>query len=45
MAVVILLGVPAGRLGARFAWVLPALGAAWMLPAVASVVHRRVWMS
>jgi hypothetical protein len=39
VAVVILLSVPAGRLGARFAWVLPALGA-WMVPVAAGVVHR-----
>jgi hypothetical protein len=39
VAVVILLSVPAGRLGARFAWVLPALGA-WMVPLAAGVVHR-----
>jgi hypothetical protein len=39
VAVVILLSVPAGRLGARFGWVLPALGA-WMVPLTAGVVHR-----
>jgi hypothetical protein len=39
VAVVILLSVPAGRLVARFAWVLPALGA-WMVPVAAGVVHR-----
>ena len=41
LAVVVLLSVPAGRLGARFAWVLPTLGI-WMIPAVAGVVHRGV---
>jgi hypothetical protein len=39
IAVVILLSVPAGRLGARFGWVFPAL-AAWMVPVGAGVVHR-----
>jgi hypothetical protein len=39
IAVVILLSVPAGRLGARFAWVLPTLGA-WMVAVGAGVVHR-----
>ena len=39
VAVVILLSVLAGRLGARFAWVLLALGA-WMVPLAAGVVHR-----
>ena len=43
-AVVILLGVPAGRLGARFGWVLPVL-AAWMIPAIAGVVQRRLTIS
>jgi len=38
-ALVIVLSVPAGRLGARFAWIFPALGI-WMVPAVAGVVHR-----
>jgi hypothetical protein len=38
-ALVIVLSVPAGRLGARFAWVFPAFGI-WMVPAVAGVVHR-----
>ncbi len=44
LAVTILLSVPAGRLGARYAWVLPALGA-WMIPAIAGVVQRRVTIS
>jgi hypothetical protein len=39
VAVVILLSVPAGRFGARFAWVFPVL-AAWMVPVGAGVVHR-----
>lgn len=39
VAVILLLSVPAGRLGARFAWVFPALGA-WMVPVTAGVVHR-----
>ena len=39
VAVVILLSVPAGRLGARFAWVFPALGI-WLVPVAAGVVHR-----
>jgi hypothetical protein len=43
-AVVILLSVPAGRLGARFGWALPVL-AAWMILAVAVVVQRRLTMS
>jgi hypothetical protein len=43
-AVVILLSVPAGRLGARFGWVLPALGV-WMIPAIAGVVQRRLTIS
>jgi len=38
-AVVILLSVPAGRLGARLTWVLPVLGA-WMVGVGAGVVHR-----
>jgi hypothetical protein len=41
IAVVILLSVPAGRLGARFAWVLPALGA-WMVAVGAGVVNATV---
>lgn len=43
-AVIILLSVPAGRLGARFGWMLPAL-AIWLIPAIAGVVHRRLIMS
>jgi hypothetical protein len=43
-AVVILLGVPAGRLGARLGWVLPALSL-WMIPAVGGVVQRRLTIS
>jgi hypothetical protein len=43
-AVVILLSVPAGRLGARFGWALPVL-AAWMILAVAVVAQRRLTMS
>jgi len=43
-AVVILLSVPAGRLGARFGWVLPVL-AVWMIPAIAGVVQRRLTIS
>jgi hypothetical protein len=43
-AVVILLSVPAGRLGARFGWVLPVL-AVWMIPAVAGVAQRRLTIS
>jgi len=44
MAVVILLSVPAGRFGARYAWVLPVIGA-WMIPAIGGVVQRRVTLS
>jgi hypothetical protein len=44
MAVIILLSVPAGRLGARYAWVPPAV-VAWMIPAIAGVVQRRVTIS
>jgi hypothetical protein len=40
-AVVILLSVPAGQLGARFGWVLPVL-AVWMIPVIAGVVRRRL---
>jgi len=40
-AVVILLSVPAGRLGARFGWVLSVL-AVWMIPAVWGVVQERL---
>jgi hypothetical protein len=40
-AVVILLSVPAGQLGARFGWVLPVL-AVWMVPIIAGVVRRRL---
>lgn len=43
-ALVILLSVPAGRLGARFYWVLPVL-AVWMIPAIAGVVQRRLTIS
>jgi hypothetical protein len=43
-AVVILLSVPAGWLGARFGWVLPVL-AVWMIPAIAGVVQRRLTIS
>jgi hypothetical protein len=43
-AVIIVLSVPAGRLGARFGWVLPALGV-WMIPAIAGVVQRRLTIS
>jgi hypothetical protein len=43
-AVVILLSVPAGRLGARFGWMLPAL-AVWMIPALAGVLQRRLTIS
>jgi len=43
-AVIILLAVPAGQLGARFGWVLPAL-AVWMIPAAVGVVHRRLTIS
>lgn len=43
-AVVVLLSVPAGRLGARFYWVLPVL-AVWMIPAIAGVVQRRLTIS
>jgi hypothetical protein len=44
LAVIILLSVPAGRFGARFAWVLPAV-AVWMIPAVEAVVQRRLSIS
>jgi hypothetical protein len=44
LAVVILLSVPARQLGARFFWVLPALGV-WMVPAIAGVVQRRLTIS
>jgi hypothetical protein len=44
LAVIILLSVPAGRFGARYAWVLPTLSA-WMIPAIAGVVQRRVTIS
>lgn len=44
MAVIVLLSVPAGRLGARFAWILPLL-AVWGTAAVAGVVHRRLTIS
>jgi hypothetical protein len=44
IAVTILLSVPARRLGARYAWVLPAL-AVWMIPAIIGVVQRRVTIS
>ena len=43
-AVVILLSVPAGRLGARFGWMLPAL-AVWLIPALAGVLQRRLTIS
>jgi len=43
-AVVILLSVPAGRLGGRFGWALPVL-AVWMIPVVAVVVQRRLTTS
>jgi hypothetical protein len=44
MAVILLLSVPAGRLGGRFAWILP-LAAVWVTAAVAGVVHRRLTIS
>jgi len=44
LAVTILLSVPARWLGARYAWVLPAL-AVWLVPAIAGVVQRRVTYS
>lgn len=44
IGVTILLSVPAGRLGARYGWVLPALGV-WMIPAIAGVVQRRLTIS
>jgi hypothetical protein len=44
LAVVILLSVPAGRLGARFGWVLPVL-ALWMIPALVGVLQRRLTIS
>jgi hypothetical protein len=43
-AVTIVLSVPAGRIGARYGWVLPAL-AVWMVPAIAGVVQRRLTIS
>jgi hypothetical protein len=43
-AVVILLSVPAGQLGARFGWALPVL-AAWMTLALAVVAQRRLTIS
>jgi len=36
--------VPAGRLGARFGWVLPVL-AVWMIPALVGVLQRRLTIS
>ena len=44
MAVILLLSVPAGQLGARFGWVLPVLGV-WVLAAIAGVVQRRLTIS
>jgi hypothetical protein len=44
MAVIVLLSVPAGRLGARFGWVLPVAGV-WMVAAIAGVVQRRLTIS
>jgi hypothetical protein len=41
LAVVILLSVPAGQLGARFGWVLPVL-AVWLIPIAVGVVRRRL---
>lgn len=44
LAVIILLSVPARRLGARFAWVLPTLSVL-MIPAISLVVNRRLMIS
>ncbi|MGH3164692.1 MAG: AZOBR_p60025 family cell surface glycopolymer formation protein [Trebonia sp.] len=44
MAVILLLSVPAGRLGARFGWVLPVIGV-WGIAAIAGVVQRRLTIS
>ncbi|HSZ39524.1 MAG TPA: hypothetical protein VK817_06170 [Trebonia sp.] len=44
MAVILLLSVPAGQLGARFGWVLPVIGV-WVLAAIAGVVQRRLTIS
>ena len=41
LALVILLSVPAGQLGARFGWVLPVL-AVWLVPVIAGIVRRRL---
>jgi hypothetical protein len=43
-AVVVLLGVPAGRFGARYGWVLPVL-AVWVIAAGTAVVQRRLTIS
>jgi hypothetical protein len=43
-ALVILLSVPAGRLGARLGWVLAVL-ALWMIPALVGVLQRRLTIS
>lgn len=44
LAVIVLLGVPAARLGRRLAWVLPALAVA-LVPAIVLVTERRLTLS
>lgn len=44
MAVIILLSVPAGRLGRRFSWALPVAGV-WMVLVICCVVQRRLTIS
>lgn len=44
LAVIVLLGVPAARLGRRLAWILPVLGVA-LVPALVLVTERRLTLS
>jgi hypothetical protein len=44
LAVIVLLGVPAGRLGRRLSWLLPVLGVV-LVPAIILVTQRRLTIS